>query len=297
MKQIQPLLFALLILFCAKGSAQIAGNQIYGNNGYHNSGRNQAFQSVISTDSTLVVSARILVNKQPDFYMVSLGISQEAETVKKSLQSINARIEQFSSGLNALGVDKEDYYVDFISQAKIYDYQVSDQQAQQYVSGFEVKKNIMVKLNTLDQFDQLIALASEYDIYDIVKVDYRNNNIPAIYKELYSLAEKVIEEKRNIYLETNTNNKVENQHVIGERFYSVYPNTQYKKYEAFESAKLSAYTNSYPRDSIKKELRKVSTYYYEGVDVSGFDQIIESDNPTVGIQYIFNLSIFFEVEH
>jgi hypothetical protein len=54
--------------------------------------------------------------------------------------------------------------------------------------------------------------------------------------------------------------------------------------------------NNTTENYVKKLERKSKTFYYEGVDYSGFDKVINHANPTVGIQYIFNLSVKYKLK-
>ena len=282
------------MLFCCNTYSQISGNQVYGNN-YSSSDRSKVLQSLKSTDSTLIISARVLLNKQPDFYFVSLGISQQGKSVKEGLTTINNRIENLSKGLNSMGIKKSDYYVDFVSQAKIYDYNVQGNKAEQFEDGFEIKKNIIIKLDNLKQFDNLILLASEQEIYDIIKVDYRNNDVNSIYKEMYNAAVKIVEDKKELYSKTNSNKEYTKQRLLSDSFYSTYPNSQYKKYQSAESSDLNYLNKNYSTNYLKKELRKSTTFFYDGAEISGFDKVINATNPTVGIQYFLDISMIYEI--
>ncbi len=118
-----PFLLSLLLLtlLCSTTQAQISGNQVYGNNNRYNSSsdRTRTLQSIQTTDSTLLISTRVLLNRVPDFYFVVLGVSQEGKTVKEGLVAINARIDRLIKSLGSIGVKQGEHYVDFVSQVKI----------------------------------------------------------------------------------------------------------------------------------------------------------------------------------
>ena len=284
----------LLLILPLLTAAQISGNQVYGNN-YNSSDRNKALQSIRTTDSTLFISTRVLMNKEPDFYFVSLGISQEGKTVGEGLNLINSRIDNLTKKLSSIGVEKEDYYVDFVSQAKIYDYKIGKQQAEQFDDGFEIKKNIIIRLRDLGSFDKLIELASEQNIFDIIKVDYRNDDVNSIYAEMYKASIELIENKKKWYLTTNTQKMSDRQRIVSDNFYSIYPDSQYKKYQAYETSDLDIYNKNDAANYLKKELRKSTTFYYSGAPISGFDKIINADNPIIGIQYFMELTMMYEI--
>jgi len=57
---------------------------------------------------------------------------------------------------------------------------------------------------------------------------------------------------------------------------------------------LSNYSSGY--QLVKKEERKAKTYFYEGINYSGFDKVINNANPEIGIQYILNLSVKYDLK-
>ena len=83
--------------------------------------------------------------------------------------------------------------------------------------------------------------------------------------------------------------------IASESFKIYYPKNLYKQYnEAFES---SLVNNYYSSNYIKKEVRKERTFYYEGIDTEiGIDKIIDEISPKIGIQYLFELVISYDLE-
>lgn len=277
--------------------AQVSGNQVYGNSNYsYNRVANIYLKSVQTTDSTLFIQSRVMLNKKPDFFMVSLGVSQEAATIEEGLKAINARIDAMVGNFNQIGVDKEDYYIDFISQTKVYDYVMENNTAEQVDYGFEIKKNIIIKLAEVDKLDKLIELASQQQIYDVIKVDYRNYHVEEIYEELLETSMEIVDKKKELYLKHSSMELDKKYRIVSDNFYSIYPNSQYKKYQAYESSDVNMYSGNRNNNFVKKELRKATTFYYEGSSISGLDKVINSDLATIGIQYFLEVMVLFEVK-
>ncbi len=282
-------------------NAQISGNQVYGSNstyyGGSNNYLNQAIQkrSVSTNDSTLNITVSILLNKVADSYMVTVGVNQEAETALECNKAINTRISNLKKSLLPFEVEEKDVYVDFISQTKIYDYELGDKQAQQFMSGYEIKKNIIIRITDIDYIDQLIELAAKQDIFDIVKVDYVDADIDATYNQLYKEALTLLKSRKKLYLESSDIKLDGSSSIFGDNFYAISPKTQYKKYEAFETSNLTVYRANYSDNYLQKETRKQTTFYYDGIQASGFDKIINGDIPKVGLQYVFSLNMVYGV--
>ncbi|MEM1137635.1 MAG: SIMPL domain-containing protein, partial [Bacteroidota bacterium] len=215
--------------------SQRSGNQVYGNNNYYNNKTISSLESVYSTDTSLVISSKILLNKAPDLLVVSLGIQEEGKTVKICNEAITARINKLFENLKSIEIKKEDFYVDFISQAKLYDFETAQNKIEQFEKGFEIKKNIIIRLNKPSDFDKLIELCAEQEIYDIIKADYINTEVEKIYSEMYNEGVKIVEWKKKRYLQNSNQTMLSSSRIKKDQFYSIYPKTQYKQYEAVES--------------------------------------------------------------
>ena len=284
--------FFLLINFT---NGQVAGNQVY--NKHHNYGNAGSAQksSVYTTDSTMVISTKILMNKTADYYMLTIGVNQEAKNVNLCNQSINGRIQKIITGLKEMGIEEKDVYIDFITQTKIYDYETTTNTSKQYESGFEIKKNLIIKLNSLDKLNGIISLSAAQKIYDIVNLEYINDDINTTYEKMFDEALLIIESRKKKYVKVGSYSLTGTKRLVSDNFFSLYPKTQYKKFEAFESSNVSVHNRNYSQQYISKEARKHKTFYYDGSPISGFDKVINPSSPVVGIQYVLTISMIYKL--
>lgn len=277
-------------------TAQISGNQVYGKSNSTNQNYTANSRTVSINDNTLAVTVKILLNKKADGFVLTLGLNEEAENVTNCTIKINKRIDGFIAKAKSLGIKKEDFYIDFISQTKIYDFEVAENQANQFEKGFEIKKNIIVTTNKAENLERLIDFASEFEIYDVIKVDYFNNDINNIHYSLFDEALNQADLKKEYYL------KAFKKRIIGtpnatENFNIVFPKTQYNTYQAFESSEIQ--TNyGYKSDAkyLKKMERKNKTFYYNGVSTDDFDKVINPNQTEVGIQYVLSLTVSYKID-
>ncbi|MCW1963103.1 SIMPL domain-containing protein [Chryseobacterium viscerum] len=280
--------------------AQVGGNQIYKdkNNADYSAPRNLTefnnTNSYFTNDSTLIVNVKILMNKPADRYKITLGLNEEADTPKIALENINKRINGFIKRISSMGIKTDDIFVDFISQTKVYDYNINkdSQVTTQKMDGFETKKNIIITVNKHSMIEKLISEASDFQIYDVIKVDYISNDIDKIQEDLLKEAYSVFDKKKGNYF------KMFKKEIIGNPtatsgFTYVFPKSQYQNYTAFESANV---TYGYDTRYVKKEERKSKTFYYDGTDYIGFDKVINNADPEVGIQYIMNLNVKYDLK-
>ena len=292
------LIIALVLLNFLSVSAQISGNQVYGKNNYNGNNYNQETlpnnSKVSINDNVLSVSVKILLNKKADGFVMTLGLNEEDETVAGCSKKITARITGFIEKMKSLGVKKENVYIDFISQTKIYDFEVNGMNSEQIEKGFEIKKNIIVSTSNVTSLEKIIALASDFEIHDVIKVEYYNNETDVIHNSLFDEALVLAEAKKIRYM------KAFGKRIIGtptatEEFATVFPKTQYNTYQAFETAEIQTnYNNRSPY--LKKIARKNKTFYYDGISSAGFDKVINPNQTEVGIQYVMTITMHYKID-
>ena len=293
--------FFIIVLFYSNTFlAQISGNQIYkdkSKNYYRNENSTiiNTSPSITMNDSMLFITTKVLLNQKADQFIVTLGVNEEDKSSILCDNQINRRISDLISKLRSYDIKKEAISVDFISQSKIYDNRFSKDTITEYEKGFEIKKNVIIATNKLENIDLIIKTAAEFKIYDIVKVDYLNDDLNTIHDKIFDEALKLYSAKKDKYLRA-FNRTEAGQANMNEQFYFVFPETQYNEYKAFEATEFETNYNNYNTRVIKKE-RKNSTYYYNGIDYRGFDKVINASETEVGIQYLLTLTFSVKLEN
>ena len=283
-----PKIILLILLTTSINSyAQIGANSIYG----HRNATDNVKRSIVSTDSTFTINVNVLLNKQADRYKLIMGAMQTGATPKEGLQKINKIIDSFNSQVLRLGISKEDIYVDFVSQTKIYDFIQQDARTMKQVeSGYEIRKNIIISLTRLDDIEKIILLASDNDIYNVVNVEYINDNLDAIHTQLLQEAFNIEKKKAKEYTDF-CKMKTQGTPAVNETYHTIFPKERYLSYTAYESSEYDRYSSG-----DKMLARKDKTYYYEGANYSGFDKVIGNNSPQIGIQYVLSLSVTYTVQ-
>ncbi len=276
-------------------------NELYGNtNRYHHSSyvSNGDYQRVVQSKSEALYRIKILNNVKTDAYIVTFGLNQEAPSVKECNAKINQRIQGFKTAAKKLGVKEEGIFVDFITQNKIYDYESETQGSQikvnQVDAGYEIKKNIILRFSNQISFDDLVEKASDFDIYNIIKVDYVNLDADKIYAQMFEEAQKLVAVRKN-QMRNHIDEGAEDTPAIQVHFAAISPTSQYKNFAAFESSELNTSSNSryYDKQIIRKEERKSKTFYYDGLNPQGYDKIMNADSPVVGMQYVMEITMTY----
>lgn len=270
------------------------GNRIYGNQGYAQNRRSPAFGDgtlLISDNGTYQnyqIEASVLFNMKPDSFVAVFGVAQEAKTADESNDKVNALIDDFLKNISNLGITKNDTYVDFITQNKVYDFQVKGDVAEQYLGGFETKKTVAVKYKNRESFEKIVIAATKAKIYDLVKVDYIVSDFDSVRAKLYEEAAKIIKQKEARY-KSSFDMPMKFIGLSVERYDAFYPAERYQGYQAFESggARSTEYNNNV-RTTIT--LRKSSTFFYDPLDGNKFDKII---NP-IGIDPTVQFTLYMK---
>lgn len=285
--------FITILLLSNSLFAQISGNQIYKdkNNTYYRNENTTTINTspnITMNDSMLFISTKVVLNQKADQFIITLGVNEEDKSSISCDTQINNRISDLILKLKNYGIKKEAISVDIISQTKVYDNRFTKDTITEYEKGFEIKKNIIIATNKLENIDLIIKTAAEFKIYDIVKVDYLNDDLTAIHDKIFEEALKICLAKKDKYIRAF--NRTETGQVnMNEQFYFVFPETQYKEYKAFETTEFETNYNNYTTRVVKKE-RKNTTYYYNGIDFRGFDKIINAAETEVGVQYILTIN-------
>ena len=193
------LTFSIIVVFSSSVTAQQSGNSTYGQ-GYNTMcGKIDTADKLFITDSTFIIPASVAMNVIADQYVVTFSTVEEADNVSNCNAKIDKRINAFKSDLNKMGINETAIFVDMTTQNKVYDYKVDSNYAEQYIKGFELQKNIIIRFAPISKLDEIVIAASNHEIYDLVKVDYIVSDLQAVYAKLFEAATKVIDQKKTLY--------------------------------------------------------------------------------------------------
>ena len=287
-------IFIWVLISWADVFGQVSGNVAYDKNFYQNLKSTGTSHKIYLGDSTMLIESRILLNILADEYVAIFGVAEEGKTVAEANEKIDKRINDFISAIKKHGIGTKDFYVDFITQNRIYDYEMSGNTTYEKLVGFELKKNISIHFKDKNLIDKLTTEASKLEIFDLIKVDYIVSDIPKMKSRMFEEAMKVINSKKAMYI-SQTNIKLLPQSQIYYESYGSYaPSELYGSYTAYESGGVSA--NYYQSKTTTVQKRKMTTFYFKSIDQSGFDFII---NPVIiepVVQFTYILQVKFEIE-
>ena len=268
--------------------AQESGNRTYGTQR-----RKPQTNSGVLTGSTdakqqvYFVEANVLMNMKADAYVAVFGLVQEAATSAESNSKINAQVAGFIKELESLGIKRTDIFVDFITQNKVYDYTTSGNTVTEKFSGFETKKNIAVRYKDRELLEKILSAAARGSIFDLIKVDYVVSDASGVQSRMYEEAVKIIKQKEAAYF-NSFGIKLSPTNLANAKYDAFYPGELYASYQAFESGNTSG---DYNRVVVQQ--RKTKTFYYEPLDPSVFDAVI---NP-LGIEPMVQFTLYMRLQY
>jgi hypothetical protein len=286
--------FLLIVLFSCPiiGFSQAAGNffynqkakvsssseaadfsgGIYQTQTYNNAGYYADAWKTSQSDSVMHLNVSVMMNQRPDAWVMILGLTQVGESMEDTHEKINSRISALKNGLSG-DFEADDYYIDFISQAPIFGMEVEKKLfSKNYVEvpvGFEVKKNVHIRFESLETADEIIMKAAENEIYDIIKVQPIVEDKTVVYDSLRKECIALLNKKK-ASLEALGMTLSPLFNALDERIYCTYPIHQYKSYLSYLD---------HTRQRLRGDERLVSTassvnLFYDKRSDASFDKVI-----------------------
>jgi uncharacterized protein YggE len=251
-------------------------------------------QELPPTGTSTFVEASVLMNVKPDQYVAIFAVERDGTTVAECGKAMDAALKEFTADLKTLGIPDDDVFVDFVAQNKLYGFELTGDIAREKLVGFELKKNVLIHYKDRALLDKLIVSAARSQIYDLIKVDTVVKDTSRIQDQLTEAAARIIKAKTaryekllNIYLKAPAQ-------IYAERFSVHYPTEMYDSYVAHDSEQIAS-----PFDRQKyttQSARKSRTFYYNGLDGDGFDEVINPVMLEPPVQFTLYLKLKYEVE-
>lgn len=288
----------ILVTICVCG-AQFVSGQASGNWKYR---EQQLYQQQSKTPITyvqkdqkseIIFDVNALLNVKADCYVAIFNITQVGETSALTNELLNKRLNSFIDGLKQTKIDTGDIFVDMVSQVPVYEYEVEkklfSKSYNEIPIGFELQKNVHIKYSDEKRLDEIVSIASQNEIYDLVKVDYFVENHQMYFDTLRTRAIELIKTKIKDYkklgfnLDTLHRNVAENAKVN-------YPISQYKTYQAYSRPSFAALRKRLGNDNSKiTEAAKSRTMYYSAIPYDNYDIVIHPTILEPAVQFSYSI--------
>jgi uncharacterized protein YggE len=227
------------------------------------------------TLNSAFLDAYVLMNVKADTYVAAFGVSEEAPTVAEARAKVGAVMAKFSHDVGTWNAQRH-LKSDFVGQNRVYDFELNGNTATEKLVGFDVKENASITCASVDEVDELIALAAKDGIFDLIKVDYVVTDQGAAKEQILEAASKVIHQKEADYQRLLGISLKGTPQLYADKFDMILPTESYVSYQASEGETIDPgfQTERYAVHGA----RKMRTFYYKPLNGKGFDKVI---NPVV----------------
>lgn len=271
-----------------KGNADY-GNYAYGNGGY-TINRVNTVQTTSSSQDEMVITIKGIFNERATAQIATFAILQLGKTAEEATSLMDERIENVVRELNIFNKEIE-VQTDMISFVPTYDYSVekkifNPKTYNEKPSGFELKKNILIKFKNNNDFDKILAICGKNEIYDIAKVDYVTTNFDQVRNIMQKKALEVFKDQMANYsaiMNTDLNKK---EKILQEGFNVTYPMESYRSYQAFSQADAG-----FDPKSEVHNIKKNTTQYYNQALVKDHNFVVNPDVTEPTIQAFYDITI------
>ncbi len=281
-----------VFFYCLHVSAQVEGNASYSNSNSYSDEKliEQTPYADFEKDNSVLFKVNALFNAIADNYVAVFNVNQVGETASVTNSMMDSRLNSVKQEFINLGIKAEDIYIDMLTFVPEYEYDVQkklfSKSYNEIPKGFRLQKNIHIRYSESKVLDKLIAVCAQYEIYDLVKVDYYSKNPNAYYDSLRISAKKLLKEKIKDYKELGlvTDNAIIQ---ITENSFVKYPQEQYANYQAFNSSSLDAVKKS----STITQVNKTRSSYYNPVTYKGYEIVFNPILTEPVIQYALTMKV------
>lgn len=284
------LFFLISIFTCtALSFGQVSGNMNYQERNHWKSSNVSSYSNIdFPTNNDMLIEAKGLANVKADAFVAIFSVVQVGKTSEEATQLMNQRL---APALQSLKAKNFETFVDMVSFVPMYEYEVdkkifSKRTYNELPIGFELKQNLHIKFTEASQLNDLVALLSNNEIYDLVRMDYYATQLESVKKELKEKVKVAFSEKLKSYETTLGESFASTDKKVVDGFVITSPAEQYKTYEAYNSAQIQG-----KRLANIVQANKSVTQYYQPIANSNFEVVINPIIVEPVIQVIYGIKM------
>lgn len=282
--------WSLFLSICyALSFSQESGNANYGNNNYsvHHS---STIQTTYGNQNEMVITIKGIYNEKATSKLAVFSVLQVGKTAEEATDLIDERINLVKSQLKLFKSEIE-VVTDMISFVPVYEFEeekriFNPKTYNEKPSGFELRKNLIVKYNETNDLNQILKICARNEIYDLAKVDYVSVNHEKIRDEIQAKAMEEFKVLLMNYSEIMNVDLTQKEKILQEGYNIVYPMESYRNYQAYSQASLNL-----EKGETVKRIVKNTTQYYNAVLPKPHAFVINADITEPTMQYIYDLTV------
>ena len=276
------------------GFAQESGNANYGNNNYQ---VNEAsvHQTAYGNKNEMVIVVKGIYNEKATSKLAVFSVLQLGKTAEEATDLIDERINKTKNQLKSFKPDIE-VVIDMISFVPVYGFEeekriFNPKTYNEKPSGFELRKNLIVKFKETDDLNQILKICAGQEIYDLAKVDYVSVNHEKIRDEIQLKAMEEYDVLLANYSKIMNVDLSQKEKIIQEGYNIVYPMESYRNYQAYAQASLNL-----GKGETVNRVTKNTTQYYNAVLPKPHAFVMNADVTEPTMQYIYELTVKIQLK-
>ncbi|WMW76985.1 SIMPL domain-containing protein [Flavobacterium sp. 20NA77.7] len=269
---------------------KMSGNYNYQNpNAYQNPVVN-TIQTSYSTDQEMVITIKGIYNEKATSQRAVFSVLQVGKTAEEVTTLMDDRIQTVMNELKLFNPEIE-VISDMISFIPTYDFEVqkkifNPKTYNEKPSGFELKKNLIIKYKNTNDLNKIMTLCAKQEIYDLAKVDYVTSNLDHIRDVLQAKASEEYKQMLTNYSAIMNMDLFKKEKTLVEGYNTIYPMESYKSYTAYSQAAIN-----FSPDSEVNSIKKNSTQFYDGALAKSHTFVVNADITEPTIQLFYDLTI------
>jgi len=178
-----------------------------------------------------------------------------------------------------------------ISFVPLYDYEIqkkifNPKTYNEKPSGFELKKNLIIKFKKTNDLNTIMNICAKQEIYDLANVDYVTSNLDHIRDVLQVKAAEEYKQMLTNYSAIMNTDLFKKEKSLTEGYNTVYPMESYRSYSAYSQASIN-----FEPESTVNNVRKNNTQFYDAALAKTHTFVVNADITEPTIQFFYDLTI------
>lgn len=293
--------FALALLLSTSLFAQHSGNanaesatkMASGNYNYQNQYQNNhvsTIQTTTANENEMYITIKGIYNEKATSQRAVFSVLQIGKTAEETTNLMDTRLEAVTKAITAFNPEIE-IIIDMISFVPMYDYEIqkkifNPKTYNEKPSGFELKKNLIIKFKKTNDLNAIVNFCAKQEIYDLAKVDYVTSNLDHIRDVLQTKATEEYKQMLTNYSTIMNTDLFKKEKSLTEGYNTVYPMESYRSYSAFSQASI----NFEPTSTVNT-IRKNNTQFYDASLSKTHTFVVNADITEPTIQIFYDLTI------
>jgi len=301
MKNTKKLLSLLVVLTTTSLVAQHSGNvnsndlqnTSSGNYNYQNQYQNNQVNTIQTTtgnENEMYISIKGIYNEKATSQRAVFSVLQIGKNAEETTKLMDERLESVVKSITTFNPEIE-VIIDMISFVPLYDYEIqkkifNPKTYNEKPSGFELKKNLIIKFKKNNDLNTIMNICAKQEIYDLAKVDYVTSNLDHIRDVLQVKAAEEYKQMLTNYSAIMNTDLFKKEKSLTEGYNTVYPMESYRSYSAFSQASIN-----FEPESTVNNVRKNNTQFYDAALAKTHTFVVNADITEPTIQIFYDLTI------